>query len=644
MSTSFPYQQLEQSIIQIITSDLDVNTMLTDIAEELGKSFSVDICLIIPSLIETNKKNNIYLWPVEARFNLDSISNLHINEITNLGLLAINNLQDTEFNKAFKNLGLSALLINNISFSANISGVIILGKYDSYNWNKNEIVLIKNISSLLSLALRLYQLQEQAKLTNKYETIFREISGTLLQTSSINSLLKLALEAIVKAIQVSHGLIITLKYANPLFKRLGHKVKPQGKAEVVYRSKNSQDEDEHEDENEKNYSCKLSESLLILEALKQAPQPLAIDNVNDFSDLLEINPPIIFNPQTMASLLFIPIMGSMTSESKTPIILGLILLQDTKLHCWSEQELQLVNWVSIQLSINILHNQSLSRVQELVEERTSQLKWSLDVQAKLSEKMRKQLEELQQLNKLKDDFLSSMSHELNTPLTTMKMAIKMLREAECSPERQAKYLDILEQEWNREYNLIKDLLTLQQVESNKLSIQPQQISLNEIVDKLSEVFIEKWSATKGLSLVINYDYGTRRNQVLSSDFQVYSDPYTLEQIITELLLNAGKYAEPDTEVQLNISRKITIQGYQIILSITNYGWGISEEEKKYVFDKFRRGKGVTDSAIPGTGLGLTMVKSLVEHLDGTIEVSSEPTENLPTYVTSFTVTLPQLIQ
>jgi signal transduction histidine kinase len=224
----------------------------------------------------------------------------------------------------------------------------------------------------------------------------------------------------------------------------------------------------------------------------------------------------------------------------------------------------------------------------------------------------------------------------------MKMAIKMLRQPQCNSERKEKYLDILEQEWNREYGLIKDLLTLQQVESNKLNIQPQEVSLNQIIDHLATDFRKKWSENKGLTLNINYDYGNSRKKETSTDnLQVYIDPHSLKQIIGELLLNAGKYAEPNSQVEVFASRKIISEGYQIILTITNCGWGISTNEQRYIFDKFRRGKGVTDSAIPGTGLGLTMVKSLVDYLAGKIEVKSVPIDNSSTFKTSFTVTLPQ---
>lgn len=77
------------------------------------------------------------------------------------------------------------------------------------------------------------------------------------------------------------------------------------------------------------------------------------------------------------------------------------------------------------------------------------------------------------------------------------------------------------------------------------------------------------------------------------------------------------------------------------LSIRNIGAGISPDELPYIFDKFRRGRGVTQQAVPGTGLGLALVKSLVEHLDGTIAAHSRPLENQPSWETCFTITLPQ---
>ena len=75
--------------------------------------------------------------------------------------------------------------------------------------------------------------------------------------------------------------------------------------------------------------------------------------------------------------------------------------------------------------------------------------------------------------------------------------------------------------------------------------------------------------------------------------------------------------------------------------MSNYGAAIEADELPYIFEKFRRGKGVTDRAVPGTGLGLTLVKYLVEHLSGNINVTSQAVAHSDLYETTFTVNLPQ---
>jgi signal transduction histidine kinase len=156
------------------------------------------------------------------------------------------------------------------------------------------------------------------------------------------------------------------------------------------------------------------------------------------------------------------------------------------------------------------------------------------------------------------------------------------------------------------------------------------------VQQLARSFEQKWQADKGLTLTLESS---------GSPLTLYTDSESLQQILDELLLNAGKYSNPDTSVSLKVTRQVTPKNHQIEITVSNYGAGISPQELPYIFDKFRRGKGVTDRAVPGTGLGLTLVKYLVEHLNGTIEISSTPVEdNSSTFVTYFTVILPQFRQ
>jgi signal transduction histidine kinase len=123
-----------------------------------------------------------------------------------------------------------------------------------------------------------------------------------------------------------------------------------------------------------------------------------------------------------------------------------------------------------------------------------------------------------------------------------------------------------------------------------------------------------------------------------------TDPESLNRILLELLTNAGKYSDPDTRVCLQVTQQSQQSGNQVVLTLSNTGAGIQETDLKHIFDKFRRGQGVTQQAVQGTGLGLALVKCLVQHLNGTINVSSCPSEDSQTSIISFTVTLPQFQQ
>jgi signal transduction histidine kinase len=226
-----------------------------------------------------------------------------------------------------------------------------------------------------------------------------------------------------------------------------------------------------------------------------------------------------------------------------------------------------------------------------------------------------------------------MSHELKTPLTSMKIAIKMLRQPEISPQMREKYLDILEQEWNREYNLIKDLLTLQQVESGELTYSPQELDLSQTIADLEQSFATKWQPGRDINLVC---------AVSATDLKIHTDSESLEYILNELLANAAKYGDPHTTIELAVSQQLTAKQSEIVIAVANVGAGITPEELPHIFDKFRRGQGVTDRAVPGTGLGLTLVQYLVEHLNGTINVTSQPLNDQEKIcLTTFVLKLPQ---
>jgi signal transduction histidine kinase len=252
--------------------------------------------------------------------------------------------------------------------------------------------------------------------------------------------------------------------------------------------------------------------------------------------------------------------------------------------------------------------QSARQVQALVDERTAQLRSSQTLLSKLQDAGRRRIQQLDEANRLKDEFISTISHELRTPLTSMSLAITMLRKPGIDETRQERYLGILEEQCAQEINLINNLLTLQKIESKQASTDRQPVHLEQLLQPLTEQFASTWGS-KNLQLQVQ----------LPAPFPWETDPESVSRILQELLANAGKFAQPDTTVELQGQ----VVGKQLRMRIIDRGRGIDPEEQQHIFEKFRRGTGVTKQAIGGTGLGLALVKSLVQHLQGEISVTSK---------------------
>jgi signal transduction histidine kinase len=308
-------------------------------------------------------------------------------------------------------------------------------------------------------------------------------------------------------------------------------------------------------------------------------------------------------------------------------VLGFVVLQQATTRNWETADLNLIEMLCAQLSDAVIQPQTLPQVQTLADEWTEELKRSLEVQAKLYERTRQYVEQLQQLNELKDEFVSNISDRLRYPLTNMLMSIRNLRLPGISPERQDRYLNILESECTKEINLINDLLTLQKLESHQESPQFESLDLNVKIQTLLASFDQQLT-DKELSIAI---------ELPSQPLKLQTEVESFDRIMQELLTNVCKYSEHDTTVHVQVTPQITGKLDHVMIKVTNTGQGISEEESAYIFDKFRRGKG---RWIPGTGLGLALVKSLVQHLNGVITVESIPLSDSQLSEISFTLTLP----
>jgi signal transduction histidine kinase len=251
--------------------------------------------------------------------------------------------------------------------------------------------------------------------------------------------------------------------------------------------------------------------------------------------------------------------------------------------------------------------------------------------------MRQQLEQQRQLNEMKDEIIAAISDRARNPLATMKMVIDALSDSkrQIPPASQENYWRILKQEWNTLNHLINNIVTLKQLESQEISFCPQPVDLGVLIKETTLPLAEKWREDKKKSLNLDIN-----SNLAEKKAHLETDPQHLRAILQELLTNAANFSTAKTTVGIHIAE---LDGKKLSISVTNTGLAISEAEKKLIFEPFRRGQGITDRAIAGTGIGLALVKGLVELLNGQIEVTSEPIPDSSDYATAFTLILPHSV-
>jgi len=480
-----------------------------------------------------------------------------------------------------------------------------------------------SLKTSLSLSLKKIQFQYYLEQQQYYQRLQQKVREAIYNCQNLVTISHRAIAQTCQGLNVKRGIVFRLNDSQSFFRDSSTSSFAQIEVEPLTQwAETSQLETDLK-------AFSLSDSFCCQQIWKQAPTPVAQSN-QPFSSHQE--PSTLTEPLPMPAWLMIPIMGKTSNLSNVPSILGLLLLQHDQPRWWLEPEYNLLEGITRELSTSIIQHQTRQQVQSLVNERTANLQRNVDVQAKFYEASRQELEKLQQVNQLKDEFLSTISHELYTPLATMNLAIQMLRRHELTPQRKEKYLNILAEEWKREHNLIKDLLTLQNVEEQEFPLHVDSMQLQPMLTQLRDNFNQKWQE-KGLSCTIHYHPVSLEQQAIT----MKTDTDKFQRICWELLTNAGKYATAHTEVSLVLSQP---SQDRIGISVTNLGYGIAPAEQDVIFEKFRRGKGATQKAIPGTGAGLAVVKSLAKQLHGKIELDSDY-NSTGVGKTTFYVTLPQ---
>ena len=229
------------------------------------------------------------------------------------------------------------------------------------------------------------------------------------------------------------------------------------------------------------------------------------------------------------------------------------------------------------------------------------------------------MQRIDEIEQLKNELVSTVSHELKTPLAAIKAYTATLRQnPELYAEKREEYLRVVEEQSDRLSRLIDDLLLVTRVEAGQLLRRRTLTTVDAVLD---EALAE-----------IHFDVTRHLIERETAGAHVSGDPDRLRDLLRNLIENAMKYSPQGGTIAVRAREN----GVKTILEVSDTGIGISAEDLPYIFERFYRAESEISTAAGGSGLGLYSARAITRAHGGTIEASSEPGRG-----TTFTVSLPK---
>ncbi len=225
--------------------------------------------------------------------------------------------------------------------------------------------------------------------------------------------------------------------------------------------------------------------------------------------------------------------------------------------------------------------------------------------------------ELEHTEILRSDYINNFSHEIKTPIVSVKGLVGLLKSGRVSPEKQVEYFTIIEDETERLEMMTANILNFSKIENQGILLDKNRFNLSEQIRVSILLYEKRWSEKK-LCLKMDFD-----------EFFILANEDLLKQVWLNLFDNAIKFSYEGGEISVDISER---EGF-VSVSVGNTGEEIPEGEREKVFNKFYRTSSA--SSRQGNGIGLSLVKSIVELHGGNVKLSSENGK------TVFSVTLPR---
>ncbi len=225
-------------------------------------------------------------------------------------------------------------------------------------------------------------------------------------------------------------------------------------------------------------------------------------------------------------------------------------------------------------------------------------------------------EAAQAANKSKTSFLFNMSHDIRTPMNAIIGFANLAQNAKCSTEQMHSYLSKILVASQHLLSLINDILEMSRIESGKITLEPVPTSWSELMQELHTIMQEQLESKKQ-SFTISI-------APLTHDY-VMIDKLRMEQVLVNLVSNASKYTPEHGSIRVELAQYPAAKPNHALykLSVIDNGMGMSEDFVKKIFSPFERANSITVSKIQGTGLGMSITKSIIDLANGTIDVKSK---------------------
>ncbi|MCF7872661.1 MAG: HAMP domain-containing histidine kinase [Candidatus Omnitrophica bacterium] len=244
-------------------------------------------------------------------------------------------------------------------------------------------------------------------------------------------------------------------------------------------------------------------------------------------------------------------------------------------------------------------------------EQIYQTKESLENKIKnRTKELAESLKAVETVSKTKSDFISNVSHELRTPLTSVKGFSSLLADEKFGklPQEAKKRLEKVVENVDKLMDIINTLLDISRIESGKIEINITSYDIVPLIKNIAE-FFEPQSHQKNIEIKID----------TPESFNVYMDKNLIERVLTNLINNAIKFTPEGGKIIISCKDN----GQKALISITDTGFGISKESLDKIFQEFYRVKDIEQKAIKGSGLGLSLVKKIIDSHKQKIWVESE---------------------